>query len=859
MSSVLFASCSRRFEQLDPKPLSINLVADLQPKVDISSDAVKTFIDFCQTQPFEVTKDTFAALDTLAEHWEVDDLKVELTQFVRDHPADELVFERLERAIGRGEETAELVAIVHDNFEGFLADNRLLRLPLSILNRVMNYEVQDKHFDELFALLKKCLTIYGSRGSVLFRGLNLNRLRFEDIQFLSEGCGFLWSFVDSSISQVISGLANEALKHQFIGDVSVAKVAREVAELRELVGQSTAELRVAREISDKIEGHLRNVEESHERLYRGLQDEVGELREVIEATAASREADEQAHMERIDKIHEEIRDAERETERKIEGLVKDQREAHEELLREVAAQIGATGAAREAGERAILERIDKVQGEFRDAEQETGMKIETLMKDQRDAHDKLSRELAAQIGATGAAREAGERRIADRINKVQAAFRDAERETGRKIVALGDHQDQAREALSREVAAKLDAEAVTRGEESAKAAQTTRELREKLNVETMKATSTNREVRELSKRVTVIESDVELHRSSLIVYGCLCSDAQKDWLSAGQGLIYELAHVRKSGDKPAGVRLFLFESVSGRGGVLEWLRSPPDRPFDRRVHLSQSSNDLLNLVDPDSTDTYGSSSFGKCWIEFRFHEMIMINRMRIKSSTIGFLRSFDICFGSFDSVLISIRDADLNGPGKQLEITFREILTTQLKIKQTGANWEGQQFFVVNKIEFFSPDAKYSEGVFRTLFRNHRPDIRKFIEVRARDFDLEEIHKPGNRTNVCTWRKANEWLQIEIVGGTFAISCYRLKRSANYKLRSWSLRGSNNASCPLGEWRCLDHWSEAREGEFADFNAFMAVGGPFRYFRLVCDGPKWDGSLMLTLDHIDLYGVFVAD
>jgi hypothetical protein len=144
MSSFLFASCSRRFEQLDPKPLSICLKADLQSKVGISSDGVRTFIDFCQRQPFEVTS------DTLAEHWEVDDLKAELAQFVRDHPADELALEHLERAIARGEKTAELITIVHDNFEDFLADDKLLRSPLSIMNRVMNYDVQDEHFNELF-------------------------------------------------------------------------------------------------------------------------------------------------------------------------------------------------------------------------------------------------------------------------------------------------------------------------------------------------------------------------------------------------------------------------------------------------------------------------------------------------------------------------------------------------------------------------------------------------------------------------------------------------------------------------------------------------------------------------------------
>jgi hypothetical protein len=113
--------------------------------------------------------------------------------------------------------------------------------------------------------------------------------------------------------------------------------------------------------------------------------------------------------------------------------------------------------------------------------------------------------------------------------------------------------------------------------------------------------------------------------------------------------------------------------------------------------------------------------------------------------------SFDICFDSYDTPLASVGDADLNGPGKQLDIKFRQIRTSQLKIKQTGANWEGSRFFNVGKIEFLSPDATYSGGVFRTLFGEHRQDIRKFVEVRAEDFDFEEVDKPDNRMNVATW------------------------------------------------------------------------------------------------------------
>jgi hypothetical protein len=78
-------------------------------------------------------------------------------------------------------------------------------------------------------------------------------------------------------------------------------------------------------------------------------------------------------------------------------------------------------------------------------------------------------------------------------------------------------------------------------------------------------------------------------------------------------------------------------------------------------------------------------------------------------------------------------------------------------------------------------------------------------------------------------------------------------------LKSWLLLGSNDASCPLAQWTELDRRLESRQGEINDPAAFPAVGGPFRYFRLVYTGPTWLDSTRLALKYIDLYGILITE
>jgi hypothetical protein len=362
------------------------------------------------------------------------------------------------------------------------------------------------------------------------------------------------------------------------------------------------------------------------------------------------------------------------------------------------------------------------------------------------------------------------------------------------------------------------------------------------------------------------KSDVELLRTSLVLQGNSIS-AIGDEAEEMSRFVTETLLSHENVPSRHKMQSFRFKSLEGCGGVISILRSREVQEmagrkegvaFHPHVILSQSSNDLIGFVDPESDDRYGSGPSGSNWIEFRFWRRIRINGLSITSSTRSFPRSFDICTGPRNLVVKSIRNADLNGASRVFVVNFGEVLTDQLKIKQKGPNWGGEQFFIVAKIEFLSPEPDYPNGVFRSLFSQHRANIRQYIQIRALDFDLEELHKPDNRTNVGTWDGDNCWVQVELVNAKFVTSCYRFKRSSNSGLRSWSLRGSNDVKLPLDQWKILDRHHEEREGQYDIFQLFPSLIGTFRYFRLVMEGPRWDGSSILNFKHIELYGSLIS-
>jgi hypothetical protein len=302
------------------------------------------------------------------------------------------------------------------------------------------------------------------------------------------------------------------------------------------------------------------------------------------------------------------------------------------------------------------------------------------------------------------------------------------------------------------------------------------------------------------------------------------------------------------------------ESLERSRGLIGLLRSR-ETPFNRQIVVSKSSRDLVQFVDPDSSDWYGSFSSGEAWLEFRFASPIEINGVRLRRCALSPPSSFDVVDADSEATLQSVTDADFESHGGECVVRFPPICTSALKIRQTGPNREGQQYLNIGKIEFTSPDRAYSSGVFRTIFNAHRADVRRYIEVGARDGDRGrgQLHLITPRTRTWTFKGKQSWVQVEVVGGQFVVGQYRLNRHTGERMRSWTLRGSSSSAVPFSEWTVLDRREEPVSGAFGDLAAFDAGGGPFRCFRLVQEGPTWNGKTRLSIYHLEFFGCFIPD
>jgi hypothetical protein len=296
-------------------------------------------------------------------------------------------------------------------------------------------------------------------------------------------------------------------------------------------------------------------------------------------------------------------------------------------------------------------------------------------------------------------------------------------------------------------------------------------------------------------------------------------------------------------------------SLSGEGAV-GFLRRQSSQ-FAPLCILRLSCRDLYNLIDPESSDSYGTAGSGEGWILAEFREAVDISEIEIQSGPFYFPRCFDVIVTSSDGKIVrkEIRDANLNGEDKRARFEIGEKSVRSLKIEQKGPSWEGRPCLFFKSLELFSKTGKFESGVFKTLFSEHRNEIRQFVCLTARDYDLSDVHSLSPRTKVCTGVGDRQWLEIDFVDRQLFLNSYRLKRHTNWLLRSWSLFGTNDGRQGLEEWTKLDSRNESREGEFEIFQVYECFGGPFRYFRLVQEGPDWDGDEALTFLHLDLFGV----
>ena len=339
---------------------------------------------------------------------------------------------------------------------------------------------------------------------------------------------------------------------------------------------------------------------------------------------------------------------------------------------------------------------------------------------------------------------------------------------------------------------------------------------------------------------------------------------QKD-ISEIRGVIARLEQQKEQKEitKKTSIKCHPFTSEINRNtdGILCRLKKNEMNPFNHLFIASQSTNDIYNLIDPNTNDTFEIQGIGG-FIEIELQEPVDITGIKIFSSYSYFPKTFDIEIN--DKLVQKIEETkELKGKNQSMTIDIEYKQTRKVRIINRGKNWDKHNnYIIIKRIELLSNEAKYSQGIFSTLvYESEDHDPRKcpvFMSASSNDFNA--FHLIDSPKIICTDPKEHSWLQIEFTEGRAVLFGFRLKMYNEYKIRSYKIICTDNSHKPEESWTTLIEVNEGREDEHEQLEIyeFSQPSPPTKYVRLIQTGPNWGNTLNLILYHFDLFGNYLA-
>lgn len=297
-------------------------------------------------------------------------------------------------------------------------------------------------------------------------------------------------------------------------------------------------------------------------------------------------------------------------------------------------------------------------------------------------------------------------------------------------------------------------------------------------------------------------------------------------------------------------------------GILQRLKNNEKSPFDKLFIASQSSNDVYNVIDPETKDEICIANIGQ-YIEIELEKSITIIGIKIISSRSFFLKSFDIEING--EKVKNIKEAnELNKMYGEMIVNFDSLICQKVRIINTGKNWDkNSNSILIKNIELISNESTYSKGVFYTLVsqsENHDPH-KCHVFIYASIFDYNKIHSIDSNSSLSTQDKQNSWFQIEFTNGKVILNGFRLKRSDPQKLKSYKIICTDDVYKPEQQWITLIKIEEQsnEEHKMLDIYKFSQPSPPTKYVRLIQIGNNWSNETYLKFKHLDFFGSYISD
>lgn len=319
-------------------------------------------------------------------------------------------------------------------------------------------------------------------------------------------------------------------------------------------------------------------------------------------------------------------------------------------------------------------------------------------------------------------------------------------------------------------------------------------------------------------------------------------------------------------------------------GILEQLKANieinPHIKFDPPFIASQSSNDIYNVINPYSKDSFfyvvAKDSKIETFIQFEFENPIIINGIEFHSEVDVPLKNFSIQFDdkSTERKIIDAKkefdEKDINKRVKK--ITFDPIEFKKLKIIPINKDISfvhNEYYPSIKYIELLSPDSKYSNGYFKTLINenpNHDPH-KIGVNISATRYDYNNFHlHDKDYPNITTKNIENSWFQIELVKGLGIICAFRLKAVQNYTPIHYKIVAideivatddTDDAEKVIKKWHLLYEGNEKISDQWINIQ-LPHKSPPVKFVRLI-QLEKNQSSHKLKLIHFDIFGYYFEE
>ncbi|OHT11062.1 hypothetical protein TRFO_03972 [Tritrichomonas foetus] len=297
----------------------------------------------------------------------------------------------------------------------------------------------------------------------------------------------------------------------------------------------------------------------------------------------------------------------------------------------------------------------------------------------------------------------------------------------------------------------------------------------------------------------------------------------------------------------------LIEKCCGEKGIVQTLNSKQSSKFDRLYYVSTSSNDIYQIINPNTSDTFSTNGAKNFYINFEFKNPIKINGIQVFTANNSFPKGFDIFVG--EEKVISITDAqELNGSYKNQTFNFPPKIGKQIKFVQTSrGHGEKDNYLNFKKFEILSPEKKYSKGIFKTLVEEsnndpHLSDV--FISSTRFHFNSIFLLK-GENNNVWTFNNDNQWIQIDFLYSSVIVSKIKFKRFDSDDINMYEIKGSNDKNSDISKWVLIyEKKKNINPIELIEEISFDSCG-PYKFIRLIQTKKKNES---LKLYYFDVFG-----